>query len=61
MPTFRRPDRLFASLLFLLPCCGIAAEGPVDLVVYGGNAAGVAAAVQAARMGAAVVLRSSAS
>src|SRR5262245_10554476 len=65
----RRPDSLrrvaLALAVFVLP--GIvpvigAAENPAggppsyDLVVYGGTAGGVAAAVQAARMGRTVVL-----
>lgn len=42
----------------LLPVLSLLAGEPVvhDLVVYGGNAAGVAAAVQASRLGASVVL-----
>ena len=42
----------------LLPVLSLPAGEPVvhDLVVYGGNAAGVAAAVQASRLGASVVL-----
>ncbi|MBI5693091.1 MAG: FAD-dependent oxidoreductase [Verrucomicrobia bacterium] len=48
--------RWLAGLLMLVSGLEAAAEDSVDLVVYGGNAAGVAAAVQAARLGASVVL-----
>lgn len=46
-----------AALLVGIPCgAGQAAEREVDIVVYGGTSGGVAAAVQAARMGKTVVL-----
>lgn len=38
------------------PCCSAAAEQSADVVIYGGTSAGVAAAVQAARMGKSVIL-----
>lgn len=44
------------ALLLLAAARLSAAEAAFDLVVYGGNVAGIAAAVQAARMGASVVL-----
>ncbi len=40
----------------LLVCPATAAEKPADVVVYGGTSGGIAAAVQAARMGRSVVL-----
>ncbi len=51
--------RALAPLLFLCVCptsLGAAEEPLRDVVVYGGTSGGVAAAVQAARMGASVVL-----
>lgn len=50
--------RLLACMpsIFLLVGNGLAAEKPADVVVYGGTSAGVAAAVQAARMGHRAVL-----
>jgi hypothetical protein len=52
----RLPHLLFAFSALWLHLRLPAAESSYDLVVYGGNAAGVAAAVQAARMGASVIL-----
>jgi hypothetical protein len=43
-------------LAFMLTSSTFAAEKPADVVVYGGTSGGVAAAVQAARMGKSVVL-----
>ncbi|MGA2254999.1 MAG: FAD-dependent oxidoreductase [Thermoguttaceae bacterium] len=43
-------------LLVILTFATVPAEPPVDVVVYGGTSAGVAAAVQTARMGKTVVL-----
>ncbi len=47
---------LAAALLLLSPASVLAADDDYDVVIYGGNAAGVAAAVQADRMGKSVVL-----
>ena len=54
----RAPLAIVFSIIFLAaPAATIRADDPVyDLVVYGGTSGGVAAAVQAARMGKTVVL-----
>jgi hypothetical protein len=47
---------LICWLAFTLAATAAAAEKPTDVVVYGGTSGGIAAAVQAARMGKSVVL-----
>ena len=47
---------LICWLAFALTATAATAEKPVDVVVYGGTSGGIAAAVQAARMGKSVVL-----
>jgi hypothetical protein len=54
--TQRHAWHLMAGLILLMACSVPAAEEIHDLVVYGGTSGGVAAAVQAKRMGKSVVL-----
>jgi NADPH-dependent 2,4-dienoyl-CoA reductase/sulfur reductase-like enzyme len=58
-PVLPRVTKFLTCFTFLLACCAparLAAASEYDLVVYGGTAAGVIAAVQAQKMGKSVVL-----
>ena len=48
--------KIFPALLLILSVASCNSEKPIDIVIYGGTSAGVAAAVQASRMGNSVIL-----
>jgi len=48
--------KIFSALLLILSVASCNSEKPIDIVIYGGTSAGVAAAIQASRMGNSVIL-----